>query len=99
MYGCVASGTDRHLDITFGFLVVECYSLVSVLFREAFNHPYISSFHLIVNTFSVTCLPPFLNLNVKYKCYCLNYCHIISTIHDKDTKVTSVFLKLSPNSY
>ena len=28
-------------------------SLVSVLFREAFSHPYISFFHLLVNGFSV----------------------------------------------
>ena len=45
----VASGVDRHLDITFGLQVVESSSLVSVLFREAFNHPYISFFHLLVN--------------------------------------------------
>ena len=35
-----------HLDITFG-------SLVPVLFREVFSHPYISFFHLLVNGFSV----------------------------------------------
>ena len=28
--------------------------LVSVLFREALSHPYISFFHLLVNCFSVT---------------------------------------------
>ena len=33
--------------------VVERSSLVSVLFREAFSHPYISLFHLLVNKFSV----------------------------------------------
>ena len=42
---------DRHLDITFGLQVVD--SLVSVVFREALNHPYISFFHLLVNGFSV----------------------------------------------
>ena len=47
----VASGTDRHLDITFRLQVVESSSLVSVLFREAFSHPYF--FHLLVNAFSV----------------------------------------------
>ena len=52
----VASGADRHLDITFGLQVVESSSLVSVLFREAFNHHYISFFHLLVNSFSVTCI-------------------------------------------
>ena len=40
----VASGADRHHGVTFGLQVVESSSLVSVLFREAFNHPYISSF-------------------------------------------------------
>ena len=29
--------TDRHLDITFRLQVIESSSLVSVLFREAFN--------------------------------------------------------------
>ena len=41
----VASGADRHLDITFGLQVVESSSLLSVLFREAFSRPYISFFH------------------------------------------------------
>ena len=49
----MTSGADRHLDITFGLQVVESLSLVSVLFREAFSHPYISFFHLLVNGFSV----------------------------------------------
>ena len=35
----VASGTDRHLDITFGLQVIESSSIVSVLLKEAFNHP------------------------------------------------------------
>ena len=34
----IASGADRHLDITFGLQLVESSSFVSVLFREAFNH-------------------------------------------------------------
>ena len=38
----VASGADRHLDITFGLQVVESSSLVSVLFREVFP-----SLHLV----------------------------------------------------
>ena len=46
-------GADRHLDTTFGLQVVESSSLVSVLFREAFNHPYISFFYLLVNGCSV----------------------------------------------
>ena len=35
------------LDITFGLNVVDSSSPVSVLFREAFSHPYISFFHLV----------------------------------------------------
>ena len=54
------SGADRHLDITFGLQVVENFSLVSVVFREALNHPYISFFHLVVNGFSVTCFRTFI---------------------------------------
>ena len=45
--GDIASGVDGHLDINFGLLPV------SVLFREAFSHPCISFFHLLVNSFSV----------------------------------------------
>ena len=37
--------------------IVESSSLVSVLFKEAISHPYISFFHLLVNGFSVTSLP------------------------------------------
>ena len=33
--------------------IVESSSLVSILFREVFSHPYISFFHLLVNGFSV----------------------------------------------
>ena len=33
--------------------IVESSSLVSVLFQEAISHPYISFFHLLVNSFSV----------------------------------------------
>ena len=36
--------------------ILESSSLVSVLFREAISHPYISFFHLLVNGFSVTCI-------------------------------------------
>ena len=45
-----------HLDISFGLQLVESSSLDSVLFREAFSHPYISFFNLLVNGFSVTCI-------------------------------------------
>ena len=34
--------------------IVESSSLVSVLFREAISHPYISFFRLLVNGFSAT---------------------------------------------
>ena len=44
----VASGVDRHLDITFGLHVVDSSSLVSVLSREAFSHPYISMVILLL---------------------------------------------------
>ena len=55
----VASGADRNLDIIFGLQVVESSSLVSVVFREAFSHPYISFLHLLVNGFSVTSFSTF----------------------------------------
>ena len=35
------------------YSVIESSSLVPVLFREVFSHPYISLFHLLVNGFSV----------------------------------------------
>ena len=35
------------------YRVIESSSLVPVLFREVFSHPYISFFHLLVNSFSV----------------------------------------------
>ena len=54
----VASGADRHLDITFGLQVVESSSIVSVLFRKHLAIPsYISFFHL------------FFLLYYKYLCY------------------------------
>ena len=34
-------------------MVIENSSLVSVLFREVFSHPYISFYHLLVNVFCV----------------------------------------------
>ena len=43
-----------HLDITLKLQVVESLSLVTVLFKEAFSHPYISFFNSLVNGFSVT---------------------------------------------
>ena len=44
----VASGADRHLDITFGLQVVEISSLVSVLLREVLAIPTSPFFHLLV---------------------------------------------------
>ena len=41
-----ASGADRHLDITFIRIAG-----VSILFREAFSHPYISVFFIISKLF------------------------------------------------
>ena len=54
----IASGIDRHPDRTefisdCRYRVIESSSLVPVVFREAFSHPYISFFHLLVNGFSV----------------------------------------------
>ena len=37
------------------YMVIESSSIVPVIFREVFGHPYISFFHLLVNVFSVTC--------------------------------------------
>ena len=41
------------------YRVIESSSLVPVLFREVFSHPYISLYHLLVNGFSVTCFRTF----------------------------------------
>ena len=48
----MSSGTDRHLDITFGLQAVGSSSLVSVVFREVFSYLYMS--FLLVNVFSLT---------------------------------------------
>ena len=42
--------------------IVESSSLVSVLFREAISHPYISFFHLLVNGFSDTIIIIFIKI-------------------------------------
>ena len=65
MYRDVASGADRHLDITFGLQVLEGSFLVSVLFSEAFSHPYISLFHSLVNGFSVIYLHLFTSCKIS----------------------------------
>ena len=49
--GDVGKALDWRLDITFGLQVVQSSSPVSLLFREAFNHPYISFFHLLRNNY------------------------------------------------
>ena len=46
--------------------IVESSSLVSVLFREAISHPYISFFHLLVNVFSVTSFRTFSKIPYLY---------------------------------
>ena len=46
--------------------IVESSSLVFVLFRESISHPYISFFHLLVNSFSVTSLSTFLKTPYLY---------------------------------
>ena len=45
-----------HFDYTIELNKEEQASRMTVLFREVFNHPYISLFHLLVNGFSVTCV-------------------------------------------
>ena len=47
--------------------IVESLSLVSVLFREAISHPYISFFHLLVNGFSVIYLESKHNIYIHMK--------------------------------
>ena len=62
----IASGIDRHPDrkkfiSDCRYRVIESSSLVPVLFREVFSHPYISFFHLLVNGFSVIYIYIFIN--------------------------------------
>ena len=45
--------TEQKLISDCRYRVIESSSLVPVLFREVFSHPYISFFHLLVNVFSV----------------------------------------------
>ena len=54
-YRDVASGilTEQKLISDCRYRVIESSSLVPVLFREVFSHPYMSLFHLLVNGFSV----------------------------------------------
>ena len=47
--------TEQKLIADCRYRVIKSSSLVPVLFREVFSHPYISLFHLLVNGFSVTC--------------------------------------------
>ena len=80
----VASGADRHLDITFTFdcryRVVESSSLVSILSREAFSHPNIPLFSFtskwflcyIVNALLLSlelhCISGELHISIMYNC-------------------------------
>ena len=43
--------TEQKLISDCRYRVIESSSLVPVLFREVFSHPYISFFHLLVNVF------------------------------------------------
>ena len=45
--------TEQKLISDCRYRVIESSSLVPVLFREVFGHPYISLFHSLVNGFSV----------------------------------------------
>ena len=56
--------TEQKLISDCRYRVSESSSLVPVLFREVFSHPYISLFHLLVNGFSVTCFRTFFQLTV-----------------------------------
>ena len=47
----------------FLLLYLESSSLVPVLFREVFSHPYISFFHLLVNGFSVINIKKYVNMH------------------------------------
>ena len=47
--------TEQKLISDSRYRVIESSSLVPVLFRDVFSHPYISFFLLLVNGFSVTC--------------------------------------------
>ena len=44
--------TEQKLISDCRYRVIESSSLVPVLFKEVFSHPYISIFHLLVNGFS-----------------------------------------------
>ena len=54
----VASGilTEQKFISDCRYRVIESSSLVPVLFRDVFSHPYIPLFHLLVNGFSVITL-------------------------------------------
>ena len=80
------------------YRVIESSSLVSVLFREVFSHPYISFFYLIVNGFCVTSFRTFLAncyelsisiVHVKYK----------SIFHSSCTQVTILIIRTKENLY
>ena len=60
----VASGIDRHPDRTEIDFRLQIPSLVPLLFREVFSHPYISFFHLLVNRFFCYLFPYIFYLTV-----------------------------------
>ena len=52
---CLLDACNMHVTCALFHIgrVIESSSVVPVLFREVFSHPYISFFHLLVNSFSV----------------------------------------------
>ena len=65
--------------------IVESSSLVSVLFREAISHPYISFFHLLVNGFSVIII-------IIRECGSTLYVGLARTVQPTNTNFRLTFL-------
>ena len=66
----------------------DATSLVSVLFREAFSHPYISLFHLLVNGFSVLIIINFSGLSF------IANCRDVASGIDRHPDKTEIYLRL-----
>ena len=67
--------------------IVESSSLVSVLFREAISHPYISFFYLLVNGFSVILI--IINFKI-FSCISSHEIPLLSTCKIMLTKFISI---------
>ena len=65
--------TEQKLISDCRYRVIKSTSLVPVLFREVFSHPYISFFHLLVNGFSVI---------YTYVCVCVQENFVIERTRD-----------------